>query len=60
MRRSPEEAVVNEEEIGFGVDSEFDGGEGGIDGGCDAGHGAAVFNLQAIESSFVIFYVGGT
>ena len=60
MRRSPKKSVMDNQEISVGANSQFDCGQRGIYGGGDAGDGAAIFDLQAVGGSIVIFYVGGT
>src|SRR5882724_4139615 len=59
MGWSPKESVVNDEEIGFGANRKFHSCQGSIHRGRDAGHGAAIFDLQTVRGSLVIFYVGG-
>jgi hypothetical protein len=59
MGGAPEEAVVNDEEIGAGGDGFLDGGGGGVDGGGDFGDGAVVLNLEAVDGAGVIGEFGG-
>jgi hypothetical protein len=48
MGRRPEETVVDDQEIGLGVDGALEGGEGGVDGGGDAGNPAVILDLEAV------------
>jgi hypothetical protein len=48
-RGAPKESVVNDEEVGPGLDAALDGGGAGIDGGGDFLDGAGVLDLEAVE-----------
>lgn len=51
MRGGPEEAVVDQEEIGASSGGGLEGGEGGVDGGGDAGDAVVVLDLEAVDGA---------
>jgi len=54
LQAGPEQAVMDEEEIGSGGNRLFHDGEMGIDGGGDPGDRAGVFQLEAVDRARVI------
>ena len=54
MRRRPEQSVMDDEQIRFGGDGEFHGGEAGVHRRRDARDSAGVPGLQAIDRAVVI------
>src|SRR6185312_17243296 len=52
----PEQTMMNDEEVGFGRDSETDSGEAGVHGGGDPGHATAVRNLQTVNRAVPILH----
>lgn len=54
MGGTPEETVMDDEEIGAGVNGFADGGDGGIDGGGDFGDGAVVLDLESVDRTGVV------
>jgi hypothetical protein len=59
LRGIPEEAVVDQEQVGPNGGGAADGGEAGIDGGGDARDGALVFDLQSIYGAVPILEATG-
>ena len=51
---TPEESVVNDEEVGFAFDGGLDGGFAGIYCGCDFVNLPLVFDLEAVEGVGVV------
>jgi len=45
LLRAPKQAVMDDQQIGLGLDSLAHGGKGGIHGGGNAAHRAVVFDL---------------
>jgi hypothetical protein len=60
MGWAPKEAVMDDQKVRVGANGKSDCGERGVDGCRNASDRAAIFDLQAIRSALVIFYVRGT
>ena len=56
---SPEESVVDDEEIGPGFDSFLHGGEGRVHRRGDAGDGTVVADLESVVRAVVVAELGG-
>src|SRR4051794_2309414 len=59
MGSAPEKSVMNNQQIGPGIDGQPDGGQAGVDRGGDFRYRAGIFNLQSIGGAIVVFDFGG-
>tara|TARA_B100000405_G_scaffold70234_1_gene48225 strand:+ start:1361 stop:1834 length:474 start_codon:yes stop_codon:yes gene_type:complete len=54
LLRAPKQAVMDDQQVGLGLDGLAHGGKGGIHGGGNAADLAVVFDLQSVHGAVVI------